>query len=551
MYLKLIASALAILFLMLNITHYVYAGAYAWDDGAITLAFGRTFGESGRFAINQSSEIIEGTSSVLLALLASFFHSILNFSFYEFIIWSQVLSLVFLIMTLLALYVTIQKYFTVKPRAIIISITTCLLPMFTTEVMNGMEMTLFSTLIILYIYAYENSKDVMLFMLIPLILLTRFEAIFYLPLSLAALSIIDKENIKKNLLIIAYTIIFFTIFTLIRIYTFNDFMPNTIWAKMNIPYTNNNLREKINGAIEFIYVFGALISFTILYSSGQSKLKYSKISLWLISSFFIFSFISGKNWGYDGRMFLAAIPVYIVLLSSILYYKNIDATLISQPCSTTGTAENKNFKVIMAALLLTLLISTPLTIKNFYTAAHGGFRQNFALPNIIKSNITDSKFYGVTPENYKLTGLAIQQIGALIKKNPITYMGPDVGGLALCCQNINIIDSALLTNKTLAHKGYSYFEDVLRKEIPDVIETHEVWAKVSKIYELKYFTNNYAPIIFNKNLFWLHIKHIKNSRNLVFKKIKPSEIPSDTRYFTDIQDIVNIKSNYKFIYLVE
>src|SRR5262249_23947591 len=39
-------------------------GAHGWDDSAITLAYARTFAETGRIALTPASEHVEGFSSV-------------------------------------------------------------------------------------------------------------------------------------------------------------------------------------------------------------------------------------------------------------------------------------------------------------------------------------------------------------------------------------------------------------------------------------------------------------------------------------------------------
>ena len=47
-------------------------GDNGWDDGAITLAFARTFARHGRVALTPRSEVVEGFSSVSWFLLNAF-----------------------------------------------------------------------------------------------------------------------------------------------------------------------------------------------------------------------------------------------------------------------------------------------------------------------------------------------------------------------------------------------------------------------------------------------------------------------------------------------
>ena len=64
---------------------------------------------------------------------------------------------------------------------------------------------------------------------------------------------------------------------------------------------------------------------------------------------------------------------------------------------------------------------------------------------------------------------------------------------------IKVIDTALLTNRELAKSGYSFFDEYLSKTLPDVIETHGIWSKVSKIYKSQAFLSRYTPVVFENN----------------------------------------------------
>lgn len=147
--------------------------------------------------------------------------------------------------------------------------------------------------------------------------------------------------------------------------------------------------------------------------------------------------------------------------------------------------------------------------KIYETTIFGGFSQNKFLPEFFKDKVKkldlskyDSESVSmVTPENYRLTGKSVDSLRTVLNLKEIKFMVPDVGGLGLGFDKINIIDSALLTNKELAKKGYSYFETYLSLSNPDVIETHGVWTKWSNIYSLEYFKNNFVPIIFDNSFF--------------------------------------------------
>ena len=110
-------------------------------------------------------------------------------------------------------------------------------------------------------------------------------------------------------------------------------------------------------------------------------------------------------------------------------------------------------------------------------------------------------------------------------------MVPDVGGTSLCCEKINIIDSALLTNQYLAKHGYDNFGILLEKERPDIIETHSIWSSVTKIYSEQYFQNNYIPLIADMSFLWLNKKYLEILiKQGSLEKISKYNIPKKTRY---------------------
>ena len=125
-------------------------------------------------------------------------------------------------------------------------------------------------------------------------------------------------------------------------------------------------------------------------------------------------------------------------------------------------------------------------------------------------------------------------------------MVPDVGGLGLACPEINVLDSALLTNKFLAKNGYSKFSVYFKKHQPDIIETHGGWSKVSGIYEMNEFSDNYLPVVVNNNWLYLrrdHFNRLYMSGIRTFQEQKPVIISSKIRYRGHSIDEEYIRSN--------
>ena len=178
-------------YIIINLLFINYIGSYAWDDGAITLAYGQTIAEYGKFALTGASEIVEGSSSIILTFLTSIVTKLFHFDFYGLITWSQINTLVFTVITLILTFKIIGHNFKNKNHALLITFLVGLFPMYTTEIMNGMEMTIFSTLLLLFVLSYDN-KTIWAYLLIPLLLLARFESVFYLGFIFLALFMFDK-----------------------------------------------------------------------------------------------------------------------------------------------------------------------------------------------------------------------------------------------------------------------------------------------------------------------------------------------------------------------
>lgn len=256
------STALISIYALLNLWVIYLTGPYAWDDGAITLAFAKTLSENGIFALTKESEIVEGTSSLLLSFLMAAFHSTFNFTFNGFIEASQLFSFMALSVTLILIYQYIRRSIPAVSDRIIVIIMFGGMPMFIAENLNGMEMTLFALLITATVITYE-AKSLWLITLVPLLLLVRFEAIFYLTFSFTLLCLINKNERGRAALWGGYAIFVFLILSYFRWIYFEDVLPNTIWAKMNPPYSDdtnlfNKSLSKIGGLKEFLTALDSL-----------------------------------------------------------------------------------------------------------------------------------------------------------------------------------------------------------------------------------------------------------------------------------------------------
>lgn len=534
------AATVLAAFLIINFTGIYWVGPYAWDDGAITLAYAKTLAEHGRFALTGASDISEGSSSLLFVLLMSALHRVFAFNFENFILASQAAAffatcaVMILVYRQLALSIPNPFY-----RAIVAGLLGTL-PMFTAEILNGMEMSVFAFLLAAAAVAYQ-SKSGLIYWLIPLLLLVRFETIFYLLFSFTGLLVMDKTQRSYLAKLTGFTLLVFCCISLFRFTFFGDIIPNTVRAKMHPPYSPADMPGKVFlralGLMEFFFVHSYLLFFsaTLLLWQRKTGLLLPAFKWLLILSFGIFSMVTGKNWSYDGRMFLPCLPLFILAMNDVLGY-----------CAA---------KQWLALMVMTLALAgthygnLALFKANVQTATDGGHYQERLsnrlenLPGIRLKN--PGIWYGVTPQNYRITGLAVENLRKVLGLQNITFMAPDVGGLGLCCDNIRVIDSGMLTNPSLANRGYENFNEYLKNMSPDVIETHDIWSEVSGIYQSPFFTDNYKPVICDNNLFWL--RSDLDNRLASLPNVQHSHIPllalrSSVRYADAVVDYLNLQS---------
>ena len=484
----------------------ILTGAYAWDDGTITLAFARTLADYGTFALNAASERVEGSSTPSFTLLMAAVFSVGSFSFEGMVMAGQIVTLICLVGTVIALNALLSPHIP-NPLLRWGSLALfALLPMHLAEVLNGMEMTLFALVLVLFVACFR-ANSLWAIALAAIALLTRFEAIFYLGLALGLHFVFVPEKRRFTLILLTAMLATFAAITLARYAYFGDFLPNTVRAKMHAPYSldmtlSAKLLIKSLGALEFISVNAGFILVLVAGIAIHKIPIWRDIRTFLILSFAAFAFVSGKVWGHDGRMFVAALPLFLWLIAS-------------------AWPGPRKAQTVIAALVLMVLSNLVLIQDNFATIAKG---------------MAKPVHSGITPEMYRQTGLAADALRAELGLEQISFLVPDVGGLALCCEpnRIRIVDIALLTNKKLASEGYQALPEVMDTERPDLIETHAVWSTQSGIYRLPELRGNYRPIIFRNTVFWLrqdHVAVLKDRPDLETTSISDHRDLASLRYF--------------------
>ena len=111
--------------------------------------------------------------------------------------------------------------------------------------------------------------------------------------------------------------------------------------------------------------------------------------------------------------------------------------------------------------------------------------------------------FGVTPHTYAESGRVFRRFASAADLQHPTILTPDLGGLALCCDEFRLVDLAFLSNRRLAHRGPAALADVLQAESPDIVEAHWDWASAAQLYELPTFQAHYLPTFAGGTKFWI------------------------------------------------
>jgi hypothetical protein len=364
----------------------------------------------------------------------------------------------------------------------------------------------------------RKRRDLWIWGLTFAMIATRFESPFLLVAIMVGLSVSRDGAALRKLAISAAAS--FGLVELWRHYVFGFWMPNTVYAKMQPPYAPDPrwipmLQARVNATTEIIEVFGGpLLAILLIWAVvllwkhlhlpqvfAPQRLPVSIFLLgallfvcwrgWLffatdtlayavrlipvglellaiallltaclrreanrleiltaamVAAGTAFGILFGKNWGYFGRMILPCLPFFALAI-----VHSVSRHIPSKYWSRTA---------LVGCLLCQFISWVPVA----RTAWMNGHR---------------TTSYSAV-EKYGRAGDAVRQLAGL---DSMSFLLADVGGSALCCEKLQILDSALLANSYLAHRGYKSFEEYLQRERPQSINTHSPWSDLSGIYK--------------------------------------------------------------------
>jgi hypothetical protein len=455
-------------------------GDNGWDDGAITLAFSRTFARAGLVALTPHSEVVEGFSSVSWFLLNALV-ALAKPSYGGAIFASQVLAALFICGSTALLARTCALLRLDRLFSFLTIVTFAAWGCSFSEAGNGMEMGLLAAAFLVMVNELLAPEPRMswLAMGAGLAVATRFEAGFYV--GLLALAVVSVPGRRAFWTIVIACLAAVLLLTSWRLAVFSDFLPNTFWAKRWPPYAAFDLWGRFRGLVELPSFWVApLIALVVLRASGfdlGGALAARRRALAILAAPMVAAVVLGgvigKAWGYYGRIPYFAFPLVLVALSVVL--------------AAWVNAGRTRFRVGAASALY--LISLGTSLIGFPWGPLGTAREGGS--------------FGVTPRTYAESGRIFRRVAAVADLRRPSILTPDVGGLALCCDELRIVDLAMLSNRRLAHRGPAALAEVLETEAPDIVEAHWEWAAAGRLYQVPYFRGHYAPAFVGGTKFWL------------------------------------------------
>ena len=451
----------------------------SWDDGAITAAFAQTLAHSGRIALTPTSVTVEGFSSVTWFLLLSI-PALVTHHPDIVLVSMKALSALFAALSLVVLYAIARRQFAAPSSGFVALLLFAFSLTVLNEIRDGMEMNLatFLLLLLFHILTREQDRGRVLYASLTgwLLLLTRFES----PLQLGLLAIgllyaaylqtqtataepgsalksMPHGATRKDILLAGALILLgFVLIEVWRHHTFGVWMPNTVYAKRHAPYseplhsaaaiqTRWNASREPFAVLEIPFVLAALATFLAL---GRKRFYATELgrmhpAVWTLAfGCFLVGGLIGENWGYSGRMASATIPFLILALVGIC----ADAT--------------RGRRLLLGLFALALVAQAGAWLT--------AFRHPVSLVHI---------------DSVEPIGRGADSIRLALHQEHLVSMISDVGGPALCCEKLTVLDSGLLANPSLSHTGWEGFVRQFHAVNPDLVETHTVWALESHIYE--------------------------------------------------------------------
>ncbi len=298
------------------------------DDAYISFRYAYNLAYNGELVFN-TGDRVEGFSNLLWVLILAFQFIIFNFSVEEF---SLFISLGLITFSTFRLWQISSLLGIPRPVGVIAALLLILNPEFVSAGTNGMEVSLYSALIIEIVYRYSRSQYRLTYFFSSLLFLTRPEGIF-LGLLLLAIMYIEHRSVREvgvGVVILGSVTL---LITLSRLFYYGYPIPNSIVAKsfntglLFEPDILKAIALYFLGFIESNPYLIIILSVSIIWFF-KNRTYYNKSSLILLFCLagILFSFLitirNGGDWMEDHRLLTQYASLYSLLLISLRWKRS-------------------------------------------------------------------------------------------------------------------------------------------------------------------------------------------------------------------------------------
>ena len=461
-----------------------------WDDSAITLAFARTFAQTGVIEGTAGSGIIEGYSTPLWMFAMAAIARIVGDA--GILLTAAKVGTCLLGMGNVVLVRQVLKAWGEDFVADLTAGVFGLLELTIYESINAMETPLMLTLLltaVLFLPRGTKGRPVLFTASLCLFVLVRFEAIL-----LALPLLLFVEPWRRRVMVGAACALTFLASELARLYYFGSWLPATIQAKRHLPYSAATrlleLKRHLLPAITLsrslaMPLIVLLLACGLAWISGRSALLKAwsdlrehgrthheiHIAIALGAAGLLLDFGVGQNWGPTDRELFAALPFLVYLL-------------LRMTMTIAGSAHRRS---ILSAVLLALVSYR--VVRTWQRMAEP------AAPLYMPM---------ITVQRVASLATPVEQIREAANLPELTFATPDVGGVMLFGKHLRVLDLGLLCDRRLSRTGYAGAADYLLTERrPEVFEVHSFWTSLVGVEFAPALYENYVPMVVNDTRYFV------------------------------------------------
>jgi hypothetical protein len=465
-----------------------------WDDGAITMAFARTFAHTGIIEATPGSGILEGYSTTLWMLVLSALAKAASSSA-ALMTAAKILSCLLNMLNIVLVRSVVRSW----GKPVLADLTAGvfgLLELTIYESVNAMEGPLMLTLMllmVLFLPRARNRHSGIFLISSCLFILARFEAFLLLiPLLLLV------QSWKRRITAAAAWLATLVASEIVRHRYFGEWLPNTIIAKRHFPYSMQTRGQEIIRHLlpavtlsrAFVMLFIVLLFACILRWRVIFHRLAHEPALWLrlrqsflgspdltiaaviAASGLLLDFAVGQNWGPPDRELYTTTPFLVYILLRI----------------TFRVANTWQTRRAVCALLLVLVA---------YRAVKTAQRLHSPFAPLYMPLITEKTIASLVPP--------VERIRHAAGLQDLTFAAPDVGGVMLEGDHLRVMDLGLLCDHTMAHDGYAHAPHyIFDTRQPEVIELHSFWTSLNDVGDAPQLYSQYVVMLIDRKRYFVH-----------------------------------------------